>query len=577
MDLLTTNPLLQSIVELLRRHVLLVGSVFTVMSVTLMAYIYSLPNVYISTTSIAVDGQQISKDLVPSTMTLGVEGRLRVLSQRILSRARLGQIAEQFGLYPELRRERQSAEVVAKTIRSDIGLQVRNESDSANDARVTFDISYRGTDPEKVRQITDSLALFYIEENKKDRQEHTAGTTEFLRAQLRETKEKLESQERQVAEYKQRHIEELPEHLVANLATLGQVRTQLDSASTALAAAQQRREMLNRRVALINSTPIASLVPSGVRDGAEGSTNNGDGRLTTDGGTGGAQVTDLEGMKSRLAQMLIRFSEKHPDVAQLRKEIALLEQKIASQPVPLAPARVNASNAASQSQVLSPTQMVTAAAESARRTTELTNLQTETAGLEIEIQRNSAEIARLRGQISVYQDRVASAPKRDQELQKLSRDYASTHELYLSLLKRLDEATLASNLDQSRQGEQFTVIEPALYPRDPAGPRRRLLSLGAILLSLGAALAVVLLREVVNPVFHKLEDLRSFTTVEILGSVPKIATEAEWTRQRMHRFVGGVALVTIVCGIGALSHTYGKESAQVAKALSQSTGGIKLH
>src|SRR5215212_6890108 len=104
MDLLNTNPLFQSIAELLRRHVILVGAVFAIMFVTLMAFIYSLPNVYISTTSIAVDGQQISKNLVPSTMTLGVEGRLRVLSQKILSRARLDQIVEQFGLYPDLQR-----------------------------------------------------------------------------------------------------------------------------------------------------------------------------------------------------------------------------------------------------------------------------------------------------------------------------------------------------------------------------------------------------------------------------------------------------------------------------------------
>src|SRR5581483_3737918 len=125
----------------------------------------------------------------------------------------------------------------------------------------------------------------------------------------------------------------------------------------------------------------------------------------------------------------------------------------------------------------------------------------------------------LREQISVYQDRVANAPKRDQELQTLTRDYTSTHDLYLSLLKQLDEAMLAGNLDQSQQGERFSVIEPAFYPRDPAGPRRQLLSVGTLVLSLGTALLVVLCRELVNPAFHKIEELRAFTTVEILGSV----------------------------------------------------------
>ena len=574
MSLFNTNPLLQSIAELLRRHILLVGAVSTTMFVTLVAFIYSLPDVYISTISIAVDGQQISKNLVPSTMTLGVEGRLRVLSQKILSRARLGQIAEQFGLYPELKRERQSGEIIAKTVRSDIGLQVRSEGDTSEDARVTFDISYRGTDPEKVRQIADSLALFYIEENKKDRQQHVAGTTEFLQAQLKETKEKLEEQERRVADYKQRHIEELPEHLVANLATLGQLRAQVDNHSAGLATAQQRREMLRRRLALINSTPLANTTLVAVGGGSSAPSNGADGRSTSDGVT---PATDLEGMKARLAQLLVRFSEKHPDVVQLRKEIAALEQRIASQVGTMSPAGLTKTpSVPALPQAISPTQMVTAAAESARRTTELTNLQTESAGLELEIQRHISEVARLKEQISVYQDRVASAPKRDQELQTLTRDYTSTHGLYLSLLKQLDEAMLAGNLDQSQQGEQFSVMEPAFYPRDPAGPRRRLLSVGAIVLSLGAGLLIVLFRELVNPAFHKIEELRAFTTVEILGSVPKIATEAEWARQRVRTYVGGAVLLTLTCGLGILSHTLGKDSAQVAKVLSQSTGGIQI-
>src|SRR5581483_1007286 len=273
MDLFNTSPLLQSLAELLRRHVLLVGVVFNVIFVTLTAFICSLPDVYISKTSISFDGLQISKTLVPSTMTLSVEGRLRVLSQKILSRARLDQIAEQFGLYPELQRERQSGEIVAKAVRGDIGLQVRSEGDASEDARVTLDISYRGTDPEKVRQIVDSLALFYVEENKKDRQQHVAGTTEFLRAQLKETKEKLEEQEHRVADYKQRHIEELPEHLVANLATLAQLRAQVDNHSATLATAQQRREMLRRRLALINSTPLANTTFMAVGGGSLGPSN----------------------------------------------------------------------------------------------------------------------------------------------------------------------------------------------------------------------------------------------------------------------------------------------------------------
>ena len=575
-----SNFTILSAMDILRRHAQLVGVVFTTALVPLLAFIHALPNVYTSTASIAVKEQQISTDVVPSAMTMGTEGRLRVLTQRILSRSRLNQIAEQFELYPELKRERQANQTVAKALRSDIGLQVRNEGTSSEDATITFDISYRGTDPEKVRQVADSLALFFIEENKKDRRDQVAGTTDFLRSQLKETQEKLEAQERSVAEYKRRHIEELPEQLATNLVTLSQLKVQADVLSSQVATAQERREILNRRLAMINTKPVGGpvLMIAGDRGASFGGSGNTEENTPSNLGTGATLIGELETSKGRLAQLLVRFSEKHPDVLQLRKEVAALEQKIASQVVERQ-ARVTTTipSAAQSLPTSSPAQVVSAAAESARRATELTNLQTEYSGLDLEIQRKGAELARLRQEISAYQARVENGPKRDQELQTLNRDYSSTHELYLSLLKRLGTATLAGNLDQSQHGENFAIIEPALYPQDPAGPRRRLLSLGAIVLSLGAALVTVLFREVINPAFHKIEELRAFTTVEILGSVPQIATEAEWARQRTRRCVGGVALLTVICGLGMFSHTLGKGHSQVAKALSQSNGGIQLH
>jgi uncharacterized protein involved in exopolysaccharide biosynthesis len=294
--------------------------------------------------------------------------------------------------------------------------------------------------------------------------------------------------------------------------------------------------------------------------------------------TGITLLGELETLKNRLALLLVRFSEKHPDVVQVRKEITGLEQKIAAQVVEGQPqVATTTPSIVRPFTTSSPVQVVSAATESARRVTELTNLQTEYAALEREIQRKGAELARLRQELSAYQERAENAPKHDQELQTLNRDYSSTRDLYLSLLKRLDEAMLSGNLDKSQQGENFAILEPALYPQDPAGPRRRLLSIGAIILSFGAALVAVLLCEVVNPVFHKIEELRDFTTVEILGSVPQIATEAEWARQRLRRCVGGVALFTVVCGLGMFSHALGKGLPQVAKMLSPSNGGIQLH
>lgn len=568
---LSDGPI-QAALDLFRRHVWLLVAVFAGMLTTLVAFISALPSVYLSTASIAVEGQQVPTEIVPSPSTLGVEGRLRVLSQRILSRARLHQLAEQFGLYGDLpvAKERQSGQAVATALRRDIGLQVRSDGNTQEDTTVTLEVSYSGTDPEKVRQVTDALAMLYIDENLKERKQQAAGTAEFLRAQLKETQEKLEAQERQVADYKQRHVEELPEHLATNLGTLSHLRSQADGLVAALAAAQQRRDVLTRRLALASSRRAESLATAAGNDSAP----TGD-KPTDLAGNGSGLVFELATKKGRLEQLLVRFSDKHPDVVQLRNEIASLEQKIALNPAAALP-RGPTNPVPPMAPVMSPTQVVTAAAESARRTAELTSLQTEQSTLEAEIQRKTVELASLRKEVAVYEGRVENAPKNDQELQTLTRDYTATHELYLSLLKRLDEALLAGNLERSQQGERFTLVEPALYPQEPVGPRRSLLALAAVILSMGAAGITVLLREIVTPVFHKVEDLRAFTTVEILGSIPRIVTETEWARQRTRQAVGGIALFAMICGLGLLSHSLAQGQVRVAKILSRSNSGIQL-
>lgn len=536
----------------------------------LLAFIAALPNVYVSTAVIAVEGQQVPTDIVPTHSTLGVEGRLRVLSQRILSRGRLRQLADEFNLYPDLQAtgEGQVGQAVASAVRRDIAIQVRSDGSTHEDTTIALEVSYAGAEPEKVRQVVDKLAFFFINENQKDRQQQAAGTAEFLRVQLKETQQKLEEQERKVAEYKQRHIEELPEHFAANLAALAQMRSQIDTLSASVASAQERRDVLSRRLASTTNSHGAS--PGGSGTAMAASAPSG---ASSPAALGVSLASQLASLRGHLDQLLVRFSDKHPDVMQLRSEIASLEQKIAQNPNAAATTGpTDGTPSGLSTPAMTPTQVLNVAAESARRTAELTSLQTELATLESEIQRKTVELSSMRREVAVYQARVEGTPKHDQELQALNRDYASTHELYLSLLKRLDGALLAGNLDQSQQGERFTIVEPAVYPQDPVGPRRSLLSLGALIVSLGVAALSVVLRELVKPVFHTIDELRAFTTVEILGSVPQIVTESEWSKRRVRQLMGGVALLAFIGSLGVLSHNAAKGQVRVAKVLSRSGG-----
>ena len=144
-------------------------------------------------------------------------------------------------------------------------------------------------------------------------------------------------------------------------------------------------------------------------------------------------------------------------------------------------------------------------------------------------------------------------PRREQEFRELSRDYDSTRELYQTLLKRYEEAQLAESMEQRQKGEQFRVLDPALSNAAPAAPNRGQLLAMALTGSAGLALAVVMLAEMVDSSFHAVDDLRSFSAVPVLVSIPLIVTQSALWRHRWRMRLGVVAalvLLVLIVGTG---------------------------
>src|SRR5207253_1401003 len=79
------------------------------------------------------------------------------------------------------------------------------------EATVAFTISYQGREPTTVALVANTLASFYNEANMKARERQASSTAEFLKAQLAETKKRLDEQEERVSGFKRRHLGELPQ------------------------------------------------------------------------------------------------------------------------------------------------------------------------------------------------------------------------------------------------------------------------------------------------------------------------------------------------------------------------------
>jgi len=480
-----------------------------------------LPNVYRSTATVLVDRQQVPEAFVRSTVTSALETRLHTISQEILSRSRLEALINRFGLYSDLKQRVSLEEVIAR-VRGDIKLELKSaEVKGQREATIAFTLSYQGSDPATVSAVTNTLAGFYIEENLKARERQAIGTAEFLKVQLEETKKRLDVQEQLVSTFKRRHLGELPQQMETNLATLERLHAQLRMNADNQTRAAERRQTMSSQLAEAEwlVTP-GNVGPTGLVS------------------PGTPEAARLAQMKQDLARLRTQFSERYPDVVQLAAQVAALELELAeaksSEPkteekpgapqptppaVPLTPYVLRLKEALSEAQA--------------------------------DIKVLKSEEARLREGIKTYQARVENVPRREQEYVELSRGYESTRELYQSLMKRYEEAQLAESMEHRQKGEQFRVIEPAIPNTQPAAPNRVRLLLMALAVSLGLAVGAVVLAEHVDTSFHAVDDLRAFSAVPVLVSIPRIVTQTDLRRARWRmRLAASASFIGLVMIVG---------------------------
>lgn len=464
------------------------------------------PEQYRSETLIMVVPQRVPDDYVKPTVTQSVADRLPAITDQILSRSRLERIIEEMNLYPEERKRMVMEDVVAQ-MRRDVGVQVEGrDADS-------FRVSFVSSDPETAQRVAERLASLYIEQNLTDRSAQAESTSQFLDSQLEQAKQRLMAQEKKLEEYRLRHAGELPSQMQSNLQVIQGATMQLSSLNDAINRAQERRLLIERQLAEVQATPVASSVP-----------NSNEVRLTPQ--------QQLEFARARLAALLQRYTPNHPEVVSLERTIEELVAKIGEE-TPLS----------ASAPPLSP-------AEAAQRK-RIADLEAELAIIDRQLETHREEEKRLRARIAEYQAKVDAAPTRESELVELTRDYSTLQTAYANLLMKREQSMIAANLERRQIGEQFRILDPAARPQRPFNQAQRLgvMSSGA-LAGVVLGLLIIALLELRDTSFRRQEEVHQVLNLPVLALIPVIAYERELENERRrmlrHDLAGGAVLLMAV-------------------------------
>jgi polysaccharide biosynthesis transport protein len=487
-----------------------------------------LPSLWTAKATVLVNRQEIPEALVRSTLSTDPEARLLTLTHEILDAPRLTKIVQDNDLYPAMRRSRSTADVVER-MRKDIRVEVQDERERRGREwrSLIFTVGYTATDPAVAARVTNTLASLFSEENRRQREQQAVGATQFFETQLQELRTRLGAQEQRITAYKEQHLGELPEQRDVNLRTLERLQQQLQLAHENNRRASERRQMITQS---LNNLDLASAMAGG---GATGT-----GPTVAPGETAAARLSIL---RNELAAMQTTYSDKYPDVIQMKEQIRILEGRVADEQKKLATAAASPKPATT-----SPTSRQTRDLGLAVHNPYVLSLMQQLDQASVEAKASTDEISNLNRQLTVYQRRLEMTPKREQELALITRDYETTRDLFRSLLAKRGEADVAVDLEQRQKGETFRVIEPATLPERPAGPNRIRLLLVGVALALGAAGVAVILAEQVDTSYRRAEEVRATAGVPVLSTIPRIVTEADRLGALRHR---RLAVVAVTAGL----------------------------
>lgn len=438
-----------------------------------------LPKEYTSSATLGVTAPVVSPDLVSQPIQLDNQERMRALSQQLVSPPILTRVVKEEGLA-----EGGNVEAVIARIRTAIKIGVPDPVAPTDEPRRldTFFVSYADAEPTRAQRIANRIVNVFVDENSKTRTERAEDTSAFIGTQVTESQQRLAQLETALREAKEVHMGQLPEQTQANLQTLSGLRMQLEANATALRSEQDRLSIIERQLESMRQGSADVFVP---RAGGDPVSMQPETRMLM--------------LQRELAEARTAYTPKHPEVQRLEEELAIARRDAAAAKEP---------NADRQSQlVLDPAyrQLMGDQQVGQLRIRDLRRSETD-----------------IRRQIGVYQARVEGAPRVEQQLASVSRDYELEKQNYSRLSEKLQQATMNETLARNRRGEQFTVLYSASFPTQPTKPIPWRVMLISIVAGMCVGGASMFGREYLDRSVHDVRDIKDEFDVPVLGEVTRI-------------------------------------------------------
>ncbi len=476
--------------------------------------VLALPDRYEAAASVFVDTRTALRPALQGlTVEQDVNVQLNFVRQSLLSGEPLERIARSAGLLPASEADPRRIAGILDGFVKRVALDTRSASPTGTEADRAagsiYSFRYQDGDRERSLKVVQTLVATFVEETLGGKRAGADNAQRFMEVELKELDTRLREAENRLAEFRKANVGLMPTEQ-GGVAT--QLQTALDASTSLqndLSIALARRAELARQLrgdAVVGATAMPGI-----------------------GGAGGSDtLSRINTTQARLDDLLLKYTENHPDVQAARR--TLEDLKVRRQQEVAALRQGDASAAASSGVSSNPVYQ----------------------GIQQQLNQADLEIASLRGKIAQQKTkatdlrtRLEVAPEVDAELSQLTRDYEVVKDQYTSMLENYEKQQLAERAD-SAGSVRFDIVQPPTASFSPVSPQRTLLLAGTLVAALGAGGGLAFLLHLLAPVVASTRNLADMTVLPVLGVVsPAFPVQmAASVRREIFRFVaagGGLA------------------------------------
>jgi len=456
--------------------------------------VYAIPDKFEAKTAVHIDTSSIMKPLLKGlAMETDPAEQLQVMTRVLLSRENLLAVMRKTDMDLAADTPAQK-EAMVQELAGKISMTTGTARNRRGPQASIYEIKYSSHSPELAYKVVSTLLNTLIEDTLNSGRTDTVMAQNFLTEQINEYEKRLAESEKRMAEFKKKNLGFMPNERGGYYSRLQRSEDKIANTKSQLRLAKQRHSELRRQLS---------------------------GGTAIDSGISATDAVKLRDTQERLDDLLMQFTDEHPDVQAMRARIARLKANMSS---------------GSGGGTLDRTSVL------------YQELRIQESQARLEVGKLQIMLAEQQRSLEELQESIDIIPQVEADLARLDRDYSLTKERYLRLVERRESAKLAQQVEQNSSEITFKVVDAPVLPLIPSEPNRPLLLAGILVVALAAGAAWSVLMFLLFPTFVDYKQLSKAFDIPVLGAV-SLQMTPEQVSHRKTQLTSYLLAISLLFGV----------------------------